>query len=250
LKLTFLGKGSQNDFNLDYDSTVTHGSDASLRITYVGPAIPSKNDLVAECNGVVDHLQASRDGYLADGFSPATVDWAIQNARIVAQYADLQRNPNVRDPDMATNAEWILSQAPPGTRIVLWAHNGHVARTPGAMGSYLAQTYGNDYRVFGFAFHDGQYNAVGAQGLKPYDAVPSFPGSAEYVFHQTGLLQGVLDLRKASATEPGAAWLLGDVMSRSIGAVPVDGFFVSNLAQAYDALIWVSHSTPSVLLPF
>jgi erythromycin esterase-like protein len=119
------------------------------------------------------------------------------------------------------------------------------------MGSYLASRYGNDYVVLGFAFHDGRYNANGPRGVAPYDAAPSFPGSAEYVFHQSGLPQFILDLRKASQNEAGSRWLLGDIEIRSIGALPTDGFFVtSRFTRDYDAVIYFDHSNPSALLPF
>ena len=42
-----------------------------------------------------------------------------------------------RDECMAANVGWILDQAPKGSKVVLWAHNGHVARPAGAMGSFL-----------------------------------------------------------------------------------------------------------------
>jgi erythromycin esterase len=118
------------------------------------------------------------------------------------------------------------------------------------MGSYLAARYGKDYVVLGFGFHEGSYNAVGPQGLRPYNASPSFPGSAEYLFHQIGMPQFILDLRQASPGVSGSAWLLDDVQFRMIGAVPVDGFAVTRLVHDYDLLIYFDHSSPSVLLPF
>jgi len=248
----FLGTGGTGtDFDVKLDSMVSQSGGQSLRSTYIGRAIPSKNELAAECAAVVTHMELARDLYLSHNVAPANIDWATQNARIVAQYADLMRNPNVRDPDMAFNAAWILSHAPPGAKIVLWAHNFHISRSLGAMGSYLAAQYGDDYRALGFAFHDGQYNAVGPQGLKPYDASPSFPGSTEYVFHKTGLAPFVVDLRQASADDSGSSWLLNSIMFRSIGAIVVDGFSTTaTLTHDFDALIFFEHSTPSTLLPF
>jgi erythromycin esterase-like protein len=174
------------------------------------------------------------------GYTEPEIDWAIQNARVVGQAADLARNPNIRDPGMAKNIQWIVNQAPPGSKIVLWAHDYHVSRYDGAMGSYLASQYGKDYVVLGFGFHEGSYNAVGPQGLKPYTAAPSFPGSAEYVFHQTGMPQFILDLRQASPDSAGSAWVIDDVQFQTIGAVPVDGFAVTRLVHDYDAIIYAA----------
>jgi erythromycin esterase-like protein len=242
-----------SNFDVVIDPSVLHNGSATVRSTYIGPTLLTKTAAAAQTAATVDYLQSSRDAYVANGAAPVDVDWAIQNARVVAQYADLQARPtaNVRDPAMAANAQWILSQQPEGSKMVIWAHNGHVARSPGAMGSYLGQQYGDDYRVLGFAFHDGQYNAVGPQGLIPYNAVPSFPGSAEYIMHKAEIAPFVLDLRNASLDDGGSSWLKTQIMSRSIGAVPVDGFFVTTtLTRNYDALIFFEHSNPSTLLPF
>ena len=118
------------------------------------------------------------------------------------------------------------------------------------MGWHLASRYGKDYVVLGFGFHEGMYNAVGPQGLTAYFATPSFPGSVEYVGHQTGMPQFILDLRKALPDNPGA-WFLGPVQFRWIGAVPYDGFMqTSTYTHLFDALIFFDLTNPSTLLPF
>jgi len=196
----FVGSSGGNNFTVGLDPTVAHPGKQSLRSLYVGPPIPSKDDVAAACAGVVAQMEASRERYTGAGFAATDVDWATQNARIVAQAADLARNSAVRDPDMAQNVEWIVNQAPPGKRVVLWAHNYHVYLGTGAMGSYLSAKYGQDYVVLGFAFHAGSYNAVGTNGLGPYPATASFPGSAQYVFHGTGMPQFIVDLRRPRRT--------------------------------------------------
>src|SRR5262249_44931914 len=116
---------------------------------------------------VLKHLEDSRERYLKKK-PAAQVDWAVQNAR----GADHAAGPLVatgakgfshRDRCMADNVDWILSQAPAGTKIVLWAHNGHVSRMGmggTSMGSHLARRHGRDYLVLGFAAHQGLYTAV------------------------------------------------------------------------------------------
>ena len=111
----------------------------------------------------------------------AEVDWAIQNARVVDQAAglmvdSLSESSDHRDRCMADNVDWILAQAPPGSKIVLWAHNGHVSKTgmgSTSMGSHLAKRHGKDYVVLGFAAHKGRYTAVGqGTGLGTHEAPP------------------------------------------------------------------------------
>jgi erythromycin esterase len=201
--------------------------------------------------GIWQYLEQQRSGYLAS-FSAEEVDWAIQNGKIVEQATYvLVAGSSYRDACMAANFEWILQHSPPGSKAVIWAHNYHVSRTSGAMGSYLAANHDKDYLVVGQIFHEGTYNAVGSGRLGVNTATPSFAGSMEYVFHSTGIPQFVLDLRKASRVDPGSSWLLGEVEYRSIGAVATDGFFnIKQLPNYYDALVFFDQTTPSALLPF
>lgn len=244
-----IGSSDGKSYVVQLDAAVAHTGKQSLRSVFVGGGVTQ--DTVAACTDIVTHLANSRDGYIAAGASAADADWAIQNARIVAQAAADILDPSVRDADMATNIQWIVDQAPPGTRVVLWAHNEHISRQAGAMGSYLAARYGKDYLPLGFAFDNGNYNAVGPLGLGAYAAAPSFPGSIEYVFHETGMSPFLLDLRAASVGDPGSDWLFNDMMFRNIGAIVVDGFDVTHtLTRDFDALIYFEQSTPSTLLPF
>jgi erythromycin esterase len=196
------------------------------------------------------YLSDHRGAYLANN-APAAVDWAIQNARIMEQATYIAIGGSTyRDQSMASNIDWILQQNP-GARIVLWAHDYHVSRTSGAMGSYLAANHGADYVVFGQIFHAGNYNAVNNGRLGPNGAVPSFPGTVEYVLHSTGMPQFFLDTRHASPDDPGSSWLLGETLYRNIGALAVDGFqFTYQLTKDYDVLIFFDQTTPSNLLPF
>ena len=172
---------------------------------------------------VIEDLESSRGLYLSNGVEAHEIDWVIQNAQVARESMQMQSSQVTRDNSMARNLEWIANQSP-DAKIVIWAHNGHVARQPGAMGSFLAERYGKSYLPIEFAFHVGSYNAVGPRGLRAYDASPSFPGSAEYIFHETGMARFILDLRKASLVDPASAWIHGDIQYRNIGAVAADGF--------------------------
>jgi erythromycin esterase len=79
-------------------------------------------------------------------------EWILtqHNLEIVRQAEELYSShaPGVRDRYMADNVEWILDNEPPGTKIMLWAHNEHVwtAKTlrGDSMGNVLRQTYGSE----------------------------------------------------------------------------------------------------------
>ncbi|MBZ5618737.1 MAG: erythromycin esterase family protein [Acidobacteriia bacterium] len=201
-------------------------------------------------DAVVEYLTQHRSDYLA-GFSAADVDWAIQNARIVRQATYIALGGSAyRDQSMAANIDWIAQQNP-GARIVLWAHDYHISRTAGAMGSYLGAAYGNDYLSVGQIFHAGIYNAFNNGILGPNVATTSFPGTVEYVLHFTGMPMFILDVRHASRGDAGSSWLLGETQYRTVGAVAYDGFgFTSQLTKDYDVLIYFDQTSASHLLPF
>jgi erythromycin esterase len=197
---------------------------------------------------VHDLLRRNRGSYL-ERVPEAEVDWAIQNARIVAQAAAM-RIPRwplqavaSRDSSMAANVEWIASVKRPGARIVLWAHNGHVARQPNMMGVHLAERFGEAYRAVALALGEGEYTAVGQRGLAAYPAVPPLQGSLEQALRATGSPIVALDLRRTSA-EAGGTWLREPRLFRSIGARAVDWqFFSAPVAERFDVLIYFDRTT-------
>lgn len=192
---------------------------------------------------------------------------ALQSARIVVQWEDVFHLTSsaeinaTRDRYMAENVGWLIGQRPTGTRMMLWAHNLHVSRSPNWMGSHLAATFGADYVNAGFAFGTGTFNAysVAADGtsaglLGPQTAPPVAAGSVEAYAMATGLPEFLLDARQIPGASAAAA-LAGPIGLREIGA----GFYVGSNASYvtptylpgdFDLLIYLHTSTPSQLLPF
>lgn len=206
-------------------------------------------------NAVLAGMKERREAYLMD--RPAgEVDRAIQNARIVVQFCEMKTGNlmSVRDRSMADNVDWLLEQAGPEARIVLWAHNGHVSRAGyqgvKSMGALLDERHGQDQVILGFLFHEGTYTAIKAgEGLGSYGTSPSRPGTAEWVFFRTGRPRLVLDLGIAKGGTPESGWLLEPVEYRSIGAgAMAEAFTLGTLADMFDAVVYFETSTPSVLL--
>jgi hypothetical protein len=85
-----------------------------------------------------------------------------------------------------------------------------------------------------------------------FAALDSFPGSAEYFFHETGTAQQILDLGLANSNNP-ASWLLNGLEFRSIGYYAEDGFreFIprARLASDFDALIFFDQTAAATELP-
>jgi erythromycin esterase len=197
---------------------------------------------------VVEHLEASRGAYRKTADADQ-IERAIQDVRIAAQSAELMsRGAGYRDECMAENVAWILDRAPKGSKLVLWAHNEHVARQPGWLGAHLAERYGDDQLVVGFASHSGRFTAIQpGLGLVAGNALtPSAPGSLEWRLHETGLPRAVLDLRRASRDAPESSWLRRPHDLRAIGTVTLDRqFFPSVVPDAYDVLIYFDQTHAS-----
>lgn len=199
---------------------------------------------------VLEHMEQRRGDYLGR-FPREEVDWAIQNARIVLQVAQSFTGTAWRDLSMARNVEWILDQAPEGSKIILWAHNGHVNKVPGLMGANLARRFGSEMLVVGFAFAEGRYTAVAPGGLRSdNEALPPPPGTVDAYLRSARIPRFLVDLRNIPAKAPSAPWLKQERPFRSIGSLATRcAFDPAVVAEEYDALIWIEKTNPSVLLP-
>ena len=213
----------------------------------------SMQSILRVCDDVVDHLTKSRLTYDTRS-SSIGVDWAIQNARVLAQAMKLTFNRNspsgmmIRDSSMAANVAWILDQAPADSRIVLWAHNGHITKRKGLMGSYLIERYGAKYLAVGQTCYAGRYTAVvQGKGLKSDNLIaPPMLGSLEDFCHSTGFPMFVLDVRNPGAGGKGSAWLTRPMLMRSIGALAMDNQqFEVRVPEDFDLVIYFENTEAS-----
>jgi erythromycin esterase len=233
---------------------------------YAGRPTERRNSCRGRLQEVYEYLVSGREEYVQLSSEDEYV-LAEQSARLVLQAEDCLADFDTCDRDryMAENVDWLLERAGPDARIILWAHNDHVARRAGplgrSMGSYLDGSYGDDMIVLGFAMGDeGSFNAItfeqpfGRLGGLDVHLVPSAPrDSYEWFLERARLPRLMLDLRDLPQ-EVGAEWLNGPRGFRSIGAVydpdrSAAAYFVPiDLASEFDLLIYVEETTPSHLL--
>jgi erythromycin esterase-like protein len=117
------------------------------------------------------------------------------------------------------------------------------------MGYYLSEQYGDDFVVFGFAFHEGEYLAHGEVGLGVQQARRSGPGTVEWVLHQSGLPRLILDLRQVTGDSQDSAWLRKRLDSRNIGGVATENEFTPMvLTDHFDVLVYFDQTHPVTLL--
>jgi erythromycin esterase len=209
---------------------------------------------------VYDLVSNQQAGASADVFANA-----LRSARIVQQWeersssGDATARASARDRFMAENTQWLLDQAGPTARMMLWAHNLHVGNYSTSQGGHLRRAYGSAYVNLGFLFGTGGFNAVGAgtarAGLGPHNAQLVPNGSLEALFVATGAQRLLFDARSVLTAKAIAAPIGGPVRIRRIGsvfnpAVEPQYFVNLTLPDVFDLLIYVRSTTPSVLLPF
>lgn len=155
-----------------------------------------------------------------------------------------------RDRCMAENLLWIRQQDPE-SRIVLWAHNGHVTRSANMTGDLLDKALGEDYVNFGFTFHEGRYTGIAPDEPQKWqhDAQTAYPGTLEYLLHQLGEPIFLLDLRRMRKEQAPALEWINQTKFRHVGVVKVeDEFGDRHIADQFDYLIYIDRITPSHLL--
>ncbi|OPC77822.1 hypothetical protein B4N89_36740 [Embleya scabrispora] len=187
-------------------------------------------------------------------------DLILQHARSIAQVGtlwgfdftkDVPAMMRYRDEQMAANTVWWHEHT--GSRILLSAHNGHVAKVtsspesyPKLQGEFLRDRLGTRYVNAGFTFGQGEFNAW-APGdpdkvPRPVSLGPGTPAGNEHTLETVSDRDYYLDTRHAPASA--RAWLNNARPTRSLGAEwPIPEYENVNLKQSYDILIHLHRVT-------
>jgi erythromycin esterase-like protein len=238
-------------YQLELDKAVAHSGSQSLRMKYLGAPVAPPTDVAAASAAwkeIVSYMESSRGAYGAG----KETEWAIQNARVVLQCMQMRANQVTRDASMAANVQWILDQNPKA-KIVLWAHNGHVAhggyRGYEPMGVSLRKVYGSQMVVFGFGFNEGSFQAVETgKGLHDFTVPPSPEGSLDAALTSSGIPLFALDLRRLPADGAVSQWFHESHKARTVGAVYSEesaaGYLNDMKApESFDVLLFVAKTT-------
>ena len=232
---------------------------------------------------IVRDQAASQLATVLDAFTTQRADWisrtsetewhlARQSAIVLDQFVRINAMDNeslswakswrFRDQCMAANVRSLLDAEGldaegHGAKAVLWAHNGHVQRSPSVffkvieltnMGSHLHTMFGNEMVVFGFAFNQGSFQAVDETGkLRDHTVPPAPEGFVDAALAATGLPLLAIDLANIPPDGALAKWLAGKPSERSIGAVfhgdHTNYSEVANPRDKYDVLLFVERTT-------
>lgn len=216
---------------------------------------------------VYDLLNQHQTTYTARSSSQA-FQQALQEARVIVQGAQFtseieqpQQANSDRDAFMAENIAWLHEHNQSGAKMVVWAHNGHIA-TWGSymtMGWLLRNRYQSGYLALGTSFYEGSFNAHGqdSQGhitpVQPF-RIQASKGSYNYELGNLGLPLYALDLVHVPLSGPVSDWINSSQPFFEIGSAynpahESSYYTPMNLPQRFDVIISIQKVTASQLIP-
>ncbi len=186
--------------------------------------------------GLSRHREALEDtelGYARIHFTAEAGRYALMASRP----AEGSPRRNFRDETMAEVVTWILDHHGDKSRIMLWAHDGHVTkyqynlddppRKWSMMGTVLEDRFGDNYLPIGFSFAEGEFQALywpkagedwARRVLGVYRIDSVITGSIDHLFSEVGESQFLIDLRTDSV-ELIPEWFKQPRSHRSIGGL-------------------------------
>ena len=180
-------------------------------------------------------------------YNDNTKEWLRQNVTLIHQF--LGQGPIVwRDRCMADNILWIKQQNP-SSRIVIWAHNGHIEKNSSMMGDFLDDSLKSAYTNFGFTFYDGTYTGI-RRDSKDFvqKAQQAHPGTVEYLLEKLDEPIFILDLKKMRTDRASTLTWIDDLWFRHVGAAKLENEFTDkDISEKFDYLVFIRHTTPSQL---
>lgn len=179
---------------------------------------------------------------------------------------DVKESYEYRDRLMAENAEWLMNDVYPGKKMILWAHNDHLAKKGSAMsllekgewisgfrdmGERLHEKLGDDLYVIGLYANRGSGLEIGTD--RPFSFGPMPEDSLENLLSSGGYGRAFIDLDAARPSSPYGAWIDKPISAGEDGLTstfisPMNVRFVPR--EQYDGLIFADEvSVPTRLKP-
>ncbi|MFE6054121.1 erythromycin esterase family protein [Kitasatospora sp. NPDC056446] len=196
----------------------------------------------------------------ATGSGGEAYEWALQNARSIAQTfafaavnlddpADLAAKQTLRDRAMTDNVLWW--QRHTGAKLLLSAHNGHVGYKssdpvlyPRTQGSYLRDALGPGYLAIGFTFDRGSFLTKDTPFAAEWKTVTVPPATAdmnEYTLDRVRYRDYYVDLRSVPPTARG--WLDTEHPTYDAGTIFPNPLPRLAIGPAYDVLVHLHETT-------
>jgi erythromycin esterase len=177
---------------------------------------------------------------------PVEVDLALQHARSRVRFVDqLARSRDqataVRDEGMADNLDFVLDTLHPGRKVIVWAHNFHIAKRsystsgPRVMGSWVSERRGAEVYTLGLVMGRG---VATLNNRSRYEVVAPPEDSLEAILANAGWRNAFVDM--SGPAIPADSWRRMPITTRDWGTTPV----TIVPAELYDGLIYIDTVTP------
>lgn len=163
------------------------------------------------------------------------------------------RSAGDREHGMARNLSWLANQLYPGRKIIVWAHNMHVMRSPQlmefgsrmtyAMGDGVWSEFGAASYAIGLVSYEGSCQWPSPQ-WSMYDIIPDQRREAEFeeLMAATGHRFGLVDFRTAVAER---TWLAQPFFARPMN----HSTDRSEWSRNFDAFFFIRTQEASVAIP-
>ena len=221
-------------------------------------------ELLKIIDDLSDYFDNNKDKFI-DTSSDSEWKIARQNVKILGNIILIRSSSPykpVRDSIMAENVRWILENEEPDSKMMLWAHNGHVTNSflsVGSMGWHLRKLYGNDLVTIGAAFNEGSFIAremASDAGIHSFTVNPSIDGTLDATLADVGLKIAVIDFHNIPKEGPVFDWFNKTHEQRIISGVYTDRYakeflnsgYPQSFPDQYDALFFVENTTATRLL--
>jgi erythromycin esterase len=183
---------------------------------------PERQSGAAEVARLGQYLETHRDRLVRGGNEHAwrVARRAVQVALQAIAFAGREEvdTDKIRDAAMAENVRWILAEEGEAGKVMLWAHNGHVAAAGEhfrPLGAHLRQALGRGYFAVGTAFNQGEFRAK--PGPRVYAFGPAPAETFDGVLARVGRPIFALRLQDPTLGVAAARWLAAEHRSRKVG---------------------------------
>jgi erythromycin esterase len=200
-----------------------------------------------EASLVQDYLSSHKAALIAQTSTAAFND-ALQNARVIVQSGTPIGVD--RDNSMVANALWMRENRGTTRKIILWAHNAHIAKAGNEwafdqpMGKTLREQLGsNDYFSIGTLTAQGSYRQARTADYQISSFPPLSAASIETKFRERGATNLLIPLRGELPS-----WLSGVVLYNTAAIAGPPGL-PQNLSEQHDAAIFIDTTTPITSIP-
>ena len=233
--------------------------------------IPQEYDSLSlnDIQKVMKAFDSKKDAYV-DSSSLDEWQLAKQHARQIEIYISDALNAGLnRDFGQAENIKWTLNYEGEDSKMIVWAHNFHVANMILAeddnegvdskgykcMGFHLKKWYGDQLKIVGLFYNQGEFSAlddnIPSAGFKTFNVGSAKHGSLEHTLINANLHNAYLDLSNIPKNGPIYDWLDKPLPTRySWGfynqSRSEDYYQIHKLSTEFDALLFLDITTATV----